>query len=573
MKTINKKFILLLAIGLVFMVACTEKFDEINKQPGAITNAEASAKYFLTSAQVGLFAPNRFPYWRAQLLHADRYAGYFALGFNGCWWNDGLAYVYHPGYTDASYGWLEGHFRSIDNFLKITEPEGEFENEKMQAVALIMKSLYYQLFTDTYGEVPYTEAGDPTIVTPEFDTQKDIYEGIISDLNRAIELIGDSEKTGDAVEDLADNDLYYDGDLQKWRRLANSLKLRVALRARGAEGADFVNKAIEEALVAPLIEDQDQSGYLRKDEEISQWNSAAYGDVWHNFGLGSNWVLGSTLIDILRDNNDPRLSKYAKPAAGDTIEITLPSASDTKQLEKDTKALNFIIAHLDSSGVSHNFNIEDSVKGKVKFYMPKETHYVGKPSRLKGIANPYAEIELFSTPADDVIRAKNSGSITPELVFTAAEAYFLRAEAAALGYGGDANELYQNGIRQSMLQWGVTEADIETFLSDSPMGSLATVSSADDMIERISIQRWIALYTDAFEGWAVVRKSGYPAELAEGVGKKDIDLFEYADINGAYPQRMRYGNGARNNNGINLGKAIDRQGVDMQNTKLWWAKD
>lgn len=564
MKRIYNKILLTIA-GFSLMVACTSDFDEINKRPGAITNEEASARYFLTNVQFQLFGPDRFPYWRAQLIHADRYAGHFTFGFNGCWWTDELGYSYSSGYTDATYGWLEGYFRGLDNFLKITAEGGEFENEKSHAVGLIMKGLYYQLFTDTFGEVPYSEAGDPDIVTPKFDTQENIYQGIIEDLNTAMDVIGDSQVSGDGVEDLGDNDLYYNGDLQKWKKLANTLKLRVALRAYGAPGADFAESAINEALSAPLIETQEESALLPKDTEISQWSSAAYGDVWHNFGgIGSKWTVSKPLIDLLRSNDDPRLSRYAKPALGGEFDVPEPADA------ADQKALDLMLSNLDDAGVT--YTVEDAMDGDTpvkRITMDEETYYVGQPNRLNITSYYFAHYNMFSTPADVVINPKNDGDISPELVMTAGEAYLLRAEAAVLGFGGDANTLYQEGIRQAMMLWGVGEDEISTYLADSPLGSLTGTN--EDMMRMISTQRWIAAYTDGFEAWSVVRKSGYPENLADGVD--DPEIYGFGDIGGRYPQRMKYGNQPKDNNGQNLSEALERQGADEQDTKLWWARD
>ena len=66
--------------------------------------------------------------------------------------------------------------------------DGTLANDQYYAISLIMKGLYYQLFTDTFGMIPFSEASNPDIVTPVFDTQKDIYKGIISDLDQAIGL-------------------------------------------------------------------------------------------------------------------------------------------------------------------------------------------------------------------------------------------------------------------------------------------------------------------------------------------------------------------------------------------------
>ena len=95
-------FILILfSFVLAFVLSCTKDFNEINEKPDALTSEDVSAKYFVTNVQTGLFAPNRYPYWRGPIIHWDRYAGQTTFGFSACWWDDGLGYDYHAGYTDA----------------------------------------------------------------------------------------------------------------------------------------------------------------------------------------------------------------------------------------------------------------------------------------------------------------------------------------------------------------------------------------------------------------------------------------------------------------------------------------
>ena len=177
-------------------------------------------------------------------------------------------------------------------------------------MSLIMKGLYYQVYTETFGMVPFSEAGVDGILTPKYDAQKDVYKGIIADLDNAMSIIGSAEKTGIGVEDAGYNDVYCGGDLQKWKKLANTLKLRIGLRALGASGDDFASNAITSALSAPLLDEGSGSVVMKKDFVISEWASASYGDIWHDFGVGggASWTMGATLINLLRDNNDPRLS-------------------------------------------------------------------------------------------------------------------------------------------------------------------------------------------------------------------------------------------------------------------------
>ena len=190
---------------------------------------------------------------------------------------------------------------------------------------------------------------------------------------------------------------------------------------------------------------------------------------------------------------------------------------------------------------------------------------------MNGDIKSFVKHELFSTPADIVINKKNAGNpISPEIVMTAAEGNFLKAEAIIKGFGsgGDAQSFYQEGIRQSMMMWSVGSGDIDTFLADEDMALLN--GSMEENLEKIAIQRWIADYTDGFEAWAVVRDTGYPKELAEGVS--DQLYYSLGTLNGKYPQRMRYGSGAYNTNGSNTEAANAIQGPDEQKTTLWWAK-
>ncbi len=562
MKNIYKIFIV---IGAAIVLSnCTENFNDINTNPTGFTTEEVSAKYFLTTPQYKLYAPDRYPYWRAQLIHADRYAGQFCFGMDASWWSDELGYSYSSGYTDAAWDWLESYIGDLDNFMSLTKVGGEFENEYMYAVGQIIRGLYFQMYTDVFGMIPYTEATDPDITLPKYDSQATIYAGIIDELDAAMATIGDATVTGAGIDDLGENDVYCGGDLTKWKKIANTLKLRIAMRAYGADGADFAETAITEALDEDLLSSESDNVMMEKDMEISQWTSACYGDVWHNFGEGSDWTVGKTLIDLLRDNNDPRLKIYAQPAAGGKVKLTKPEGIEA---DNHDKRVDFILSVLDDAGVE--YTREDSVNGDVQITMPQDVYYVGQPTRMNSKIKSYVAYEFFSTPAEEITMAKNDGDIRAELVMSTAEAYFLQAEAAVRGLGsGDANTLYQEGIRQAMLLWSVSDADISTYLAEEEMATLS--GSDDEKLEKIATQRWIAAYTDGFEAWAIVRDMGYPSVLADGVS--DSDIYGLGDINGKYPQRMRYGTSAANNNGTNYSAAVAVQGEDTQSTKLWWAK-
>jgi len=563
-----KGIIKIIGVFLLLMISfssCSD-FEEINSRPDGFSPDEVSAKYFLTGIQIELYAPNRYAYWRAQLIHADRFAGHFTFGYDASWWSDALAYSYSGGYTDATYGWIASYVSNLSVYQNFVGEGGDLENENFYAIGLIMKGLYYQMYTDTFGMVPYTEASNSDIITPKFDTQEKIYQGVIADLNKAMEIIGSSSVTGEGIELLAENDLFFKGDLQKWKKLANTLKLRMAMRAEDAAGASWASSVITEALAEPLLTTAEDNALLEKDTQIDQFGNAAYGDVWHNFGgFGSHWNVAEPIVDYLRDNNDPRLSKYAKPIEAGTYVFDKPE--EGTGIANFDKYVTFIFSKLDNAGVVYERT--DSANSVTIVVPEGHEYYVGQPVRLSPEIKTHVKNGLFSDPADWIINPKNQGMpIFPEIIMTSAEGNLLQAEAIVKGYAnGDAQAFYQDGIRQSMMIWEVSDAEITEFMSTEDMALLN--GSMEENFEKIAIQRWLAAYTDGFEAWAIVRDTGYPAELANGVS--DYDIFSAGTLNGEYPQRMRYGNAEYNTNGANLEAALQVMGPDEQGTNLWWA--
>ena len=561
-----KNKILLLIFSVIFVISCTSDFDEINERSDALTAADVSAKYFVTNVQTGIYAPNRYPYWRERIIHTDRYSGHTTFGYRANLWSDALGYTYSAGYTGAVYDWMAQTNGTLNAFTNFVKTGGTLENEQFYAIALILKGLYYQRFTDTFGMIPYTEASDPDIITPKLDDQKTIYKGIIADLDDAIALIGSNTTTGEGPQLLTDNDLFFNGDMQSWKKLANSLKLKLALRAHGAVGEDFSVAAATAAIASGVLGDKD--AVVTSDNEISTWSSASYGDVWHAFYGIAHWNVGSELIDVLRDNNDPRLSKFAEPIAGGTFELTKPTTGSNVALYP--KHVKFLTDHLKAGGM--NITETTASDGTVTITVPGGVDYVGQPTRMNSKIKPFLYTKLFSKPSDYIVEAKNIGKpIAPKLVMTAAESHLMVAEAAIKGIGSGANTHYQMGITKSMQQWGVAAADIATFLANESIATLSGTTA--EKLAQVATQRWIAHYTDGLEAWAVVRDSGSPAGLpALETTITDNDIYVMGDLNGVYPQRMRYGGSAYNKNEANVNAANAIQGSDLQATKLWWAK-
>ena len=298
---------------------------------------------------------------------------------------------------------------------------------------------------------------------------------------------------------------------------------------------------------------------MNKDFEISKWSSSSCGDVWNDFGGGSDWTMGATLINLLQHNEDPRLAVYAKPAIGGSFTFT--DDGDANYQER----LDFIIDALETSGAAYTA----VTAGDDTVIDLEAGQYVGQPTRINGDTYGFVRYNLFSTPGERILQERGAAAQGyPEIILTSAESYFLQAEAVVRGMsGGDAQSLYASGIREAMKLWSISGGAADTYIANQDIADI-TLGTMEEKLEKIAIQRWLVSYTDGFEAWAVVRDTGYPSELAAGVS--NFTIYAGGNLNGAYPQRLRYGSGAQAN--PNYAIAISQQGDDVQATKLWFTK-
>ena len=570
----NKILILCGSLFLATFLYCTDDFDEINTQPDALSTDDISAKFFVTNIQQKLLRPTMIPLWFGDIIHPDQFSGQIANGYSGHslgldphTWNGDLGWVYNSFYTDLGcWDWLAGYNSDLTSFLNNVREGGPLEDEMYYALGLIMKGYYYQLFTEAFGMIPYSEASDPNITLPKFDDQLTVYKGIISDLDQAIQIIGNETEAGSGFGVLRENDVIFMGNMQNWKQAANSLKLRIALRAHGGVGEDFSASAASEAITSGVLADIDAmfEGYA---EEKNIWGgSSSYGDVWHSFS-NSQWKTTEALINTLKTSADPRLALIAKPAVGGTMTITKPTEGEGVALIADHVA--FVKTTLDHSGLVLNTDytwVETATD--LTITMPENTNYLGLPSRLSPKIKGYMPAKMFSDPADIITQKTNEGKpLYPTILMTSADSHFMIAEAIVKGLTtGDANTFYQLGLEKAMAIWNT--APTTEFL-ESYMGSLT--GTMEEKLEKIATQRWLVNYTNGYEGWSIVRDTGYPTSAVITSSNNDIISFA-GEMNGKQSQRLRYGTSVYSSNNDNVNEAISKQGADNMITKLWFAK-
>ncbi len=556
-----KKINIILCLSLIFAVSCTDDFNEINEQPDALSVSDVSAKFFVTNIQKGLFKPVAGALWFGQIFHQDQYAGQHSGGHSQYAWDGNFGWEYTAWLQEGTNGWLAGYNSSLTSYLKQVGEGGALENDQYYAIGLIMKGLYYQLYTDQVGMIPYSEASDPDIKLPKYDEQIDIYKGVIAELNEAISLIGSNTSTGEGVNLLRENDVIFNGDMQKWKQLANSLKLRMALRAHGAPGEDFASAAVSEAISSGVLADSD--ALFESYNEVSNiWvEHSSYGDIYYGFGAAGQWKMGEPLINALSSVSDPRLSFMSKPSPGGTITLDITETSDNQ--------IAFLKSTLDNAGLVLDTDYSwTQTSSELTITMAENTNYVGLPLRLspniKGLFNG----NLFSDPADIVVNKSNEGKeISPFIVMSAADSHFMIAEAIVKGLAsGDAAGHYQTGLEYAMSLWNTS---ITSDFSNSNMGKLT--GSVDEKLEKIATQRWIANYTNGYEAWSIVRDTGYPTSAITTSSDNSIRSLS-GEMNGGYANRLRYISSAYTSNADNIQSANSKQGPDVKTTKLWWAK-
>ncbi|NER12834.1 SusD/RagB family nutrient-binding outer membrane lipoprotein [Leptobacterium flavescens] len=502
------------ALGFLFLmispVSCTKDFEDINTDP--VNPQSATTEGIMAGVQYFEFAEPRFLTWRGNLIYSNQFSHQFSYNAEGAWFA-GDAYQNNQGWTnamfDASYQKVSLNAR---NLLGTYIQEGDTNGV---AVARIMMSWFYQKMTDIFGAIPYSDViGEELILQnpqPSYDSQRDIYMGIINDLTAQMDAIGSST----TIIGGASGDYLYQGDPQKWRTFANTLRLRMALRARAAFIQDgdqaFIDGIINDCLSNSLIDETNQA-LLNKSTSalILSFLDGGFEDIYWGFGgVGSKWVFSDRYMNMLNDNNDPRRGEMADPSPNDTYNGAPVSA----------RAL----------------------------------------SARDDLAIPSAKI--IGTSTTDV------ASIVPTQILTAAESYFLQAEAALLGYGGgNAQGFYEQGIRASMNFWGVDGADTDQFINNETIATLA--GSVDEQLNMVWNQRWLALLMNGYEAWALVRRTNLIDDLT------DNTLFFVSQPNaGVVPRRLMYSSTELVSNEANVNAAINSQGPDEMTTNLWWDVD
>lgn len=465
-------------------------------------------------------------YQTAYNLAADCWSGYF--GQNNNWGGpNNLNYFLKDGWVASSY---TESYSTVVPLWQDLKGKTETQFPEVFALAQILKISAWHKATDMFGPIPYKEAGKGLITVP-YDSQEEVYKSMFKELSDAIEVLTKYADNGNSKL-LPNADAVYAGDVHKWVVYANSLMLRLAMRVYYADAALSKQYALQAV--------NHSYGVMKSKEDEAKMERGASLEFKNNLDVLINQYnecrMGSSMLAYLGGYQDPRLPKY-----------------------------------FNTSTVSQAVTV--STYGK----------YSGVPTGHDVSSN-----DAFKDSSRPAIT-----STTPTYWMRASEVYFLLAEAALHGFavGGTAEALYEKGIEMSFEENGIASSEAANYMQsglkplaysfhltnpsvnvDTPALTQATTEwtgTDEEKLEKIMIQKWIALYPNGQEAWSEYRRTGYPKLHSTITNYSNGEVDSEVGI-----RRMRFptnkSTSAEDIANLESARKLLRGGLDKAGTRLWW---
>lgn len=483
---------ILTGTALCLMNACTKDFEAINANPNA---PESINPEFIMS---DVILNTAYGYQQNAYYDKPASAGRY------------ITLVRNEGNDKFSWdpeGW-SGIYNRLSNNKNLYDLAKEKNFTHYMAISMILNSFNFAFLTDLWGDIPYSEAllsKEKGIVHPKYDMQQDIYPAIMEELKKANTMLA---SPGEAVDE--NSDVLYNGDLMKWRKLANSLRLRMLLRASKNLPTAFADMQaiINNPTDFPVFEGNEDNAAVKYlgDTGANSWPG---GDLANSFSEFDKRKPSKELVDKLLERNDPRLKVWVAPVEN-----------------KDGALVDF----------------HDYVGAPNAFPAPYD--YNGGNDNISKLGT------IFNENANPLVKAT---------LMNYTELNFILAEVVQQGKVSVPNEtaesLYYKGIKASMEQYEVADAADASGYYDQALVKY------NGTLEQLINQKWLGLFITGAEGWFDHRRTGFPQFVTGPVAAQNTIPVRYI-----YPDEERATNNER------YKAAIAIQGTDNINTKLWYLK-
>ncbi|WP_276503618.1 SusD/RagB family nutrient-binding outer membrane lipoprotein [Terrimonas pollutisoli] len=504
---------LAIGIGCICVLgSCDKGFEKLNENPNAYVIPDPNSIFTLSEVYMN---GQNFENHRANLIYTSEIVQHLAsYGYPGD------KYTYVPEWSGAFYGSSYGlGIKETTQLLTSIIPD-EAENANKRSAVRIIRAYVFHRLTDLYGDVPYFDAGKgytDLLFKPKFDKQSDIYADLLKELDESAQAFDASKPFFGSA------DLFYAGDVSKWKKFAYSLMLRLGMRLTKVDAAK-AQQWVAKAIAGGVFQSNADNLVLNHETGPSGVNQNPYTTPYLGEDLqnGTNGTkMGQTFINQLKNTSDPRLRIYAR---------------------------------LENSGDN-------------------------TPANQKGLPNGFTAATITSHPswtAAGLPAYSDPNTLTilrqdaPDIIMSYAEVQFLLAEAAVRGWdSGSALTYYNNGVTAAMKMLAVygtavppvTDAEIAAYLVAHPFLIAGTDA---EKFNQIHTQKWIAFFFNGLEAFADLRRSGYPL----------LTPVNYPGnlTGGKLPRRLIYDESEKVNNADNYAAAIAQQGADDFNTRVWWDK-
>lgn len=546
--------IITMACALFFASCSDEYMENMNTDPSKAATIDPNAQ--LTTAQLQTYG---------DLSMMEIYRNYhyaFTQQLMGCWNTTNYGGRHTLDNNEMSRIWTSFYTQSLKNIIDAQYRTAEdAEKVNINSVLRIYRVYLMSIITDTYGDAPFSEAGLGFLegkFNPKYDKQEDIYNAFFLELEDAVNKI-------DPTKDKVTGDLIYAGDVTKWQQLANSLRLRFAMRISNVNPTKAQTE-FENALAANggVITDASSDALIKYMTIAFSFGQEAYSDYRGNslsqllFGndpANNPSYLCSTFFNQLYNSGDPRTFKISHCYYDGLMSATSPDNRVDITQEMIEKGIDF--SPRDPGAYS---------------WEPWPTGYDSDICAELAVNNPSVTAtmarEVEPKLANNFLKSDNPG-----VVMTSAEVKFLMAEATVKKWNVgsvSAEDLYKQGVRAAMDfltdNYGctaTTDAEFDAFIQNK-----GTFGHTDNQkLEAINTQAWILHFTNPAECWANVRRSGYPKLKSPA----EYGFGQYLTGGTEIPVRLCYPVLESSYNKKSYNEAIERMGgTDNWHSLLWW---
>lgn len=546
--------IITMACALFFASCSDEYMENMNTDPSKAATIDPNAQ--LTTAQLQTYG---------DLSMMEIYRNYhyaFTQQLMGCWNTTNYGGRHTLDNNEMSRIWTSFYTQSLKNIIDAQYRTAEdAEKVNINSVLRIYRVYLMSIITDTYGDAPFSEAGLGFLegkFSPKYDKQEDIYNAFFLELEDAVNKI-------DPTKDKVTGDLIYAGDVTKWQQLANSLRLRFAMRISNVNPTKAQTE-FENALAANggVITDASSDALIKYMTIAFSFGQEAYSDYRGNslsqllFGndpANNPSYLCSTFFNQLYNSGDPRTFKISRCYYDGLMSATSPDNRVDITQEMIEKGIAF--SPRDPGAYS---------------WEPWPTGYDSDICAELAVNNPSVTAtmarEVEPKLANNFLKSDNPG-----VVMTSAEVKFLMAEATVKKWNVGsalAEDLYKQGVRAAMDfltdNYGctaTTDAEFDAFIQDKG----AFGHTDNQKLEAINTQAWILHFTNPAECWANVRRSGYPKLKSPA----EYGFGQYLTGGTEIPVRLCYPVLESSYNKKSYNEAIERMGgTDNWHSLLWW---